>query len=343
MKTSAMQFRYLLLISIFFLSSYAGSCNNGNPASPVSADFKADSSDITLVAGGPGAAMKFTLQADEKQLVQIGQDTSASGNPGGLVMHYGNCVGTSCLRYRNNYVIDTLFAHVSTVPGTYICRMNLFYIDNTPLVGTIHKIDDVTLRVHVLPHATTPVIFSDSFFLMQDWNDTVLFSTRQTKTFGDHVDIRGNPGAYGETVVEFDSGSGQTPVVAELFQRATYDPAASGDVSSLDFAWDSYDSVQYHTNIDTAAGIAPIVIQRGTVFIEKWHYGALIQWFHGESKTLSASGFTDFPASSGKHPDFSVTAAPIRFGYAIKTPVQSGNAYNVFTLGVDNFVVTVHR
>ena len=82
---------------------------------------------------------------------------------------------------------------------------------------------------------------------------------------------------------------------------------------------------------------SPALLQGGSYYVASGTLDNGTTWTHFDSGSLTAADFQLVAGDGPAHPDFSATAAPIRFGFATSntSPISSANG------GVDNWSVTI--
>jgi YVTN family beta-propeller protein len=171
----------------------------------------------------------------------------------------------------------------------------------------------------------TEVTILDGTFAIGDWE--VIAAT------GPHVTTQealgGNPGFWRRSTHQ--SGPTETETFHRLVRPdARYDPAAQGEIATLDVSWD-------RQNVTPGFCFERVVlVQDGTIY-RTGAQGFTVSTWQAASRTgLMAP---DFSSASGANPDFGPSGGVITFGYARRTsPSDVG-----FVHGIDNFRVTVHQ
>lgn len=207
------------------------------------------------------------------------------------------------------------------------------------------KIDTDFARLAVSNYA--PVVFPDGDFPADDWVSTPLVQTGQPLFISrfERATSGGNPDAFLKLMFELP----QTVVSVSLAlsrRSAVYDPGSQGGVYTIDYA-DDCKQLQG----GGGAGRALILEQGSRAYIARHGNsacgpGPANAWV--SSYGLSSLGSDDFSLLSGPPcgageacPDFSVSAAPMRFGLRLSaSPAQIGGAV---AYGIDNWTVKVWR
>jgi len=193
--------------------------------------------------------------------------------------------------------------------------------------------------VLVGPILADPVTFSDGTFNDADWTATEICGCVEGSFVAQQVPTGGDPGAYRQTELIFPGGISQpvgASVVAHLNDSAVYDPATQGAITSIDFSFDNMEFSNY------GVGYSVLLSQNGTDYI------AFVPglddavnppfWTHVSHTGVNAFELWD-TRNNFTHPDFSGTAAAIRFGYYTS---NVGDLFHESLSGIDNWSVTVN-
>ncbi len=208
----------------------------------------------------------------------------------------------------------------------------------------------VTLRVSPL----APVVFEDSDFPVSNW--TVVTSTAVPSPNGPtHAESQattgGNPGACRLVDNQMTAGTSSLEIV-HSFTPAVYEPATQGAIYTIDLVADC-------TVVNRSRGVAPndpvlrLTFEQagrtyqprtssafcGTTTTSTWSQHRY--WSVTESTFSILSGP---PCNAGERcPDFSGSAAPLRFRLVTQLTVASGSLPGSVVLGIDNWKATVWR
>lgn len=193
--------------------------------------------------------------------------------------------------------------------------------------------------------AAPGLAFGDGEFLAQDWTVSPVLPAAPAAppvVATQRVDDGGNPGAWRRASMTPGSNAGSAS--AFFFSGASvYDPAASGAVKVVDHA---QDCGQLPPADLRSTEFALAIEQSGRRYVANTGSQCNLDPWSGRAgrASLAASDFRLFdgpPCGSGEAcPDFSVQAAPLRFGYF--GIVSSGAGVTVLN-AVDNWRVTVWR
>lgn len=193
--------------------------------------------------------------------------------------------------------------------------------------------------------------FTDGQFYNNDWQ-VLLYTTGLGGTVtGDHISSGGHFVDYRQVATNLNpapAGPGKSAVLG-IHEKinAIYKPALESAIDSIDF------SIDFKSIISSYAGQAfgMSIKQDGNVYgtIQRLTY-AVDQWQSEQKVGLKASDFSRFDFTAGefvmnniKHPDFSTSGSPIRFGfYTWRSTGASSSSPHSKVIGYDNWSVTVH-
>ena len=206
--------------------------------------------------------------------------------------------------------------------------------------------DFARLNVSPLPG----VVYVDGEFLASEWavTSTVVRPTDGTATVTLYrMETYGNPGAFQGAL--FDLPRTQSSVAHIYYTRlaTTYYPTSQGAILAIDFAEDCITQ-----SLSFGTGVVPMVEQGGRRFLASRSSACGGGgWVSAQNSSVQREDFTLLdgpPCGSGEScPDFSGSAAPIRFGLRARAetqPLPAGSAGSTrFSQGIDNWKVTVWR
>lgn len=213
----------------------------------------------------------------------------------------------------------------------------------------VSGIAGTTLLVSPLP----ALVFQDADFPVSNW--TVSATAQPTENGSTHAESQatdgGNPGPYRSITFQLTPGPSSLRLV-HLAVTATYDPATQGAIHTMEFAADcsrrSFSSEATFTNLDQA----PVFEQAGRTYRPRnWQgypcqSGGSIAWTYTSIGTVTQDEFvfSGPPCGTGEQcPDFSATAAPLRFGFVTTLGLAAGSPAGSVVQGVDNWKATVWR
>jgi len=189
-------------------------------------------------------------------------------------------------------------------------------------------------------HAQTTT-FTDATFLDADWTVTTQILNLGGTSSGTQVATGGSTGSYRQIVNTLNSAIGQsfsnTVFAFHARAGATFSPSLSGGITGIDY---SESSIRITGGVQ-ACGVA--LLQGGTIyygpsFLNPSTFGV---WAPTTQTSLLATNF-DALAPGVQNPDFSVTAAPIQWGFFRANSTSVGGGGSSTTGGIDNWSVTVH-
>lgn len=202
--------------------------------------------------------------------------------------------------------------------------------------------------------STSPVVFTDQTFAPGDWptgaTEIIVVGPMGGSGSASQQTSGGNSGAYREVVASKNAtaGTGQSGATwgFSFKPAATYNPTQQGAITSIDFAVDAMQFVQF----DISGGsVALALLQGGTRYYAPHPQSAGGQlavpersWTRKARSGLVQSDFRDND-QTGRPLDFSASGAPITLGfvYWVSTPIDGGLSQR--TAGFDNWTVTVRR
>lgn len=192
------------------------------------------------------------------------------------------------------------------------------------------------------------VVFQDGEFASSDWMSTVIASPAQNgpTRSEEQVATGGTPGAFRRMLYSLTPGPSSL-VTFNTSQRASYDPQAQGAIHVIDFTEDcivaspSSGAISVASNLLVEQG-ARRYVARGSDFCSSRAWLSL--------PPKSSLGVADLVQIDGPAcavgeacPDFSGSAAPLRFGYVRGASLAASAPANAIVHGIDNWTVTVWR
>jgi hypothetical protein len=211
-------------------------------------------------------------------------------------------------------------------------------VTNSVGVGTASSLLRVT--------STPGLVYQDGEFRVSDWAVSVISDPPQNGPT--HAESQaatgGNPGAFRSVTVEMPQGPSSIRVFHTALS-ATYDPALQGAIYTIDLAQDC----NRLSNSTLATTTASPMFQQGERRFApvQWDTACAPVWQTDRVSSLTADEFVliEGPACTGSEscPDFSATAAPMRFGLVSGVDLSPGTAAGFITQGIDNWTLTVWR
>jgi len=153
----------------------------------------------------------------------------------------------------------------------------------------------------------------------------------------------GNPGAYRQVTTNVNTaGSGSSFIFAFNEKvAATYDPTVQGAITSIDYSEDSILVQGFGDGQITGIALA----QNGTIYYDLDFKANSFAWTPNSETGLTSADFLTAAYYAGgpvTHPDFSVSTAPITFGFVrVDSQAAGGGGYSIVG-GIDNWSVDVH-
>lgn len=192
------------------------------------------------------------------------------------------------------------------------------------------------------------VVFQDGEFAPGDWVTAALADPAAggpTHAEGQAAS-GGNPGAFRRMSFALSAGPSSLQTF-NIAQTASYDPAVSGAIYSIDFAEDCL----------VAGTVGPIAYVDSGVLVEQGgrRYAARATGYCSTSawapvaawSSLTAADFLLVDgtacAAGDACPDFSASGAPLKFGYVRGAALAAGKPAGSIVHGIDNWKVTVWR
>jgi len=214
----------------------------------------------------------------------------------------------------------------------------------TVIAGNGAATGGVVLRVSPLPG----VVFEDANFPVSNW--TVIATAQPAENGPTHTESQaadgGNPDPYRSITYQVPPGPSSLRLV-HFAVAATYDPATQGAIYTIDLAEDCSRRSFSSGLIFTGLSHSPMFEQAGRTYTPRdWHGSCTFVWSGMSVRSLRADEFTfSGPAcgTSEQCPDFSATAAPLRFGFVTNLGLATGSSAGSVVQGIDNWKVTVWR
>ncbi|MDH5246169.1 MAG: hypothetical protein OEW98_06940 [Betaproteobacteria bacterium] len=197
------------------------------------------------------------------------------------------------------------------------------------------------------------VVLQDGDFPVSNW--TVSATAQPTQDGPTHAETQatdgGNPGPYRSVTFQLTPGPCSLRLV-HLAVAATYDPAAQGAIHAMEFSEEcsrrSFSSAATFTDLNQA----PVFEQAGRTYQPRnWQgypcqSGGSIAWTATSIGTVTEDEFVFSGPPCGaseRCPDFSASAAPLRFGFVTTLGLAAGSPAGLVVQGIDNWRVTVWK
>lgn len=201
----------------------------------------------------------------------------------------------------------------------------------------LHSLLLVAISVLAIAPRASSVTFFDGTFEDADWSGTKVFDTTAgssaTFTAGQFA-TGGNPGGYRQ--VDHSYGPGGIGVL-HLNLFAVYDPATSGAIASVDYAFDAI-----HLNPPPAQAVAfnLALEQGGSTYIASSFNAFDAVWTSTGQMGLLATDFALYTGGGPANPDFSSGGGVITAGFVSRNSNTGGATLITRTGGIDNWSVT---
>lgn len=205
----------------------------------------------------------------------------------------------------------------------------------------------VILLVSPLPG----VVFQDADFPVANW--TVTATPQPAENGPTHSESQasdgGNPDPYRSITYQMTPGPSSLRLV-HYAVAATYDPATQGAIYTIDVTEQC--SRRSFSSASTFTGLmqSPMFEQAGRTYRPPMWQGTCTlyssDWISTTRSSLKADEFVFSGPACGaneKCPDFSATAAPLRFGFMTELGLAAGSPAGFLVQGIDNWKVTVWR
>jgi hypothetical protein len=192
------------------------------------------------------------------------------------------------------------------------------------------------------------VVFQDADFPVSNW--TVTATAQPAENGPTHAESQatdgGDPGAHRR--ITYQMTAGPSSLLLNHFEiGSTYDPARQGAIYTIDLEGHCSRSSFSSGLIFTGLTQSPMFEQAGRTYQPRdWHGSCQLDWSGMRVWSLKADEFLFSGPACGaneKCPDFSATAAPLRFGFVTNLGLASGSSAGSVVQGVDNWKVTVWR
>jgi hypothetical protein len=192
------------------------------------------------------------------------------------------------------------------------------------------------------------VVFQDADFAVSDW--TVSATAQPADNGPSHAESQatdgGNPGAYRSIAYQMTPGPSSLRL-SHLAVGATYDPATQGAIYTIDLGGECSRRSFSSGLVFTGLTLAPGFEQAGRTYQPRaFLSGCVLAWYGARYSSLKAEEFVlSGPACGATEscPDFSATAAPLRFGFVTNLGLATGSAAGTVVQGIDNWKVTVWK
>ena len=192
------------------------------------------------------------------------------------------------------------------------------------------------------------VVFQDADFPVANWTVTAI--AQPAENGPTHAESQatdgGDPGAHRR--ISYQMTAGPSSLLLNHFQiGATYDPATQGAIYTMDLEGHCSRSSFSDGLIFTGLTQSPMFEQAGRAYQPRdWRGSCQLAWSGMRVWSLKADEFAfSGPACAANErcPDFSATAAPLRFGFVTNLGLATGSSAGTVVQAIDNWKVTVWR
>ena len=272
--------------------------------------------------------------------------TALVGRPASFTVSTANVTSTLSYQWQRSDDGGATSVDIAGATATTDAIANVNLADDKAVFRAQVRIAGVPMLqpvAHLAVSAVPGVVIQDTEFLASDWSASPV----PAATGGPvpvHVEESpasgGNPGAYRKMTFQIPSGAGSAAVFYSS-ATATWNAATQGAIYVIDFVEDCI-QLQSSTTLYTQSNL--VIEQSGRRFLSDTFQTCTATSWSTVSKraALAPADFRlfDGPACGAGEtcPDFSASAAPMRFGYwriAFGLPGQS------IAHGIDNWKVTV--
>jgi hypothetical protein len=192
------------------------------------------------------------------------------------------------------------------------------------------------------------VVFQDADLPVANW--TVTATPQPAESGPTHAASQatdgGNPGAYRSITYQMTAGPSSLRL-DHLAVGATYDPAAQGAIYTIDVAEECGRTSLPSVSTFTGPTLSPMFEQAGRTYQPRdWRGSCQLLWTRMRVSSMKAGEFSFSGPPCGANercPDFSATAAPLRFGFTTNLALATGSPPGPVVQGIDNWKVTVWR
>ncbi len=273
--------------------------------------------------------------------------TALVGSPASFTVTTVNVTGTLTYQWLRSGDGGASYAEIAGATSATYSIPSVNLADDKTVFRADVRVDGVPTFsiVAFLAVSSVPgVVFLDDEFLAANWlasplpGDTGALPTHLEQSLA----TGGNPGAFRKMTFQVPPGSGSARVFYSSL-ASTYDPATQGAVYVIDY---SEDCIDLPPGPPGSTQSSLLIEQGGRRFLSNTFDGCnAATWRTGWGRASLAPGdfrLFDGPAcATGETcPDFSASAAPMRFGY---WRISFGAPGGSIAHGIDNWKVTVWK
>jgi len=273
--------------------------------------------------------------------------TALVGSPAGFTVRTANVSGSLSYQWRRSSDGGASYVDIAgATAATYsIASVNL--ADDAAVFRVEVRSGGAVLQAtaHLAVSAVPGLVFQDDEFPVENWQASPVPGLG-TGTLPVHVDetlaAGGNPGVFRKMTFQVPANEGSARVFYSSL-GSTYDPAMQGAIYVIDY---SEDCIALQSSTTTSTQSSLVIEQGGRRYLSNtFDTCVLTSWSTVVMRaSLAAADFRlfDGPACAAGEacPDFSASAAPMRFGY---WRITFGIGGDSIAHGIDNWKVTVWR
>ena len=197
--------------------------------------------------------------------------------------------------------------------------------------------------------AMPPVLFRDGDFPSTDWAAEVIAvpATDGPTATAERATGGGNPGAFRTMTFNLSAGASSLRMF-NLSSAPAYDPTLQGPIKVIDFAEEC--SVSSASRAISLVNSSLLLVQGNRQYLTRVLSACSNNNGWNPRQREPSLTSADFVLAAGPAcatdepcPDFSATAAPMRFGYMRAAAQAAGSPAGVIVHGIDNWQVSVWR
>jgi hypothetical protein len=273
--------------------------------------------------------------------------TALVGSPATFTVSTANLTGTPTWQWQRSNDGGATYADIAGATAATYAIANVNLADDQAVFRAQVRVNGVVVLApvaHLVVSAVPGVVFEDQTFLATDWLASPVPADTGAipVTVDESLANGGNPGAYRKMTYTVPAGTGSARVFYSSF-ASTWDPATQGAINVIDYAEDCI--VLQGAGL-ALVGSSLVIEQSGRRFLSDTPQSCIATTWGTVAKraSLAPADFRlfDGPACGAGEacPDFSASAAPMRFGY---WRIASGTPGMTIAHGIDNWKVTVWR
>jgi len=273
--------------------------------------------------------------------------TALVGSPATYTVSAANVSGAPTYQWQRSNDGGASYADIAGASATTYAIANVNLADDKAVFRAQVRVNGAVVLApvaHLAVSAVPGVVLQDTEFLASDWSASPV--PADNGAIPAHVEESlasgGNPGAFRRMTYQIPAGSGAARVFFSS-ATATWDAATQGAIYVIDYVEDCI-ALQSSGTVFTQSSL--VIAQNGRRFLSDTSQSCTATTWSTVTKraALAPADFRlfDGPACLAGEtcPDFSASAAPIRFGY---WRIAFGAAGQSIAHGIDNWKVTVWK